>query len=238
MSLTLLAWRRRCTPSTPRCGPTADPAAAHETWRAGRDELLAHHPDSPLMPEDRRRLRRRCRSRRTTRRTASRSSSTRTWSRTGSRCRPAPTAWCRSSGSACCTCPRLGDLDVWWLGSYGGACSCRSRTRWRAGRPTAAGATCSTPSRAPTSAATSTRDGRGTLVVDLNFAYNPSCAYDPAWACPLAPPGNTLAAAELRGRRALPGAPAGSVVTLAGRSELAARRRPRRRPGRGRPCPA
>jgi uncharacterized protein len=24
------------------------------------------------------------------------------------------------------------------------------------------------------------------------FAYNPSCAYDPAWACPLAPPGNTV----------------------------------------------
>jgi len=32
----------------------------------------------------------------------------------------------------------------------------------------------------------------GCLVVDLNFAYNPSCAYDPAWACPLAPPGNTV----------------------------------------------
>ena len=31
-----------------------------------------------------------------------------------------------------------------------------------------------------------------TLVLDLNFAYNPSCAYDPAWACPLAQPGNTL----------------------------------------------
>ena len=30
-------------------------------------------------------------------------------------------------------------------------------------------------------------------MVDLNFAYNPSCAYDPAWMCPLAPPGNTLA---------------------------------------------
>jgi uncharacterized protein len=29
-------------------------------------------------------------------------------------------------------------------------------------------------------------------VVDLNFAYNPSCAYDPAWACPLAPAGNTV----------------------------------------------
>ncbi len=30
------------------------------------------------------------------------------------------------------------------------------------------------------------------LVLDFNFAYNPSCAYDPAWACPLAPPGNTV----------------------------------------------
>jgi uncharacterized protein (DUF1684 family) len=33
----------------------------------------------------------------------------------------------------------------------------------------------------------------GTLVIDFNFAYNPSCAYDPAWACPLAPAGNTVA---------------------------------------------
>ena len=32
----------------------------------------------------------------------------------------------------------------------------------------------------------------GTVVIDLNFAYNPSCAYDPAWACPLAQPGNVL----------------------------------------------
>jgi len=30
------------------------------------------------------------------------------------------------------------------------------------------------------------------LVVDLNFAYNPSCAYDPAWTCPLATRANTL----------------------------------------------
>lgn len=32
----------------------------------------------------------------------------------------------------------------------------------------------------------------GKLVLDFNFAYNPSCAYDPRWACPLAPPGNRL----------------------------------------------
>jgi len=30
------------------------------------------------------------------------------------------------------------------------------------------------------------------LVVDFNFAYNPSCAFDSRWSCPLAPPGNRL----------------------------------------------
>ena len=30
------------------------------------------------------------------------------------------------------------------------------------------------------------------LVVDFNFAYNPSCAFDPSWACPLAPATNRL----------------------------------------------
>ena len=32
----------------------------------------------------------------------------------------------------------------------------------------------------------------GRLVLDFNFAYNPSCSYDPAWICPLAPPANRL----------------------------------------------
>ncbi|MGI8552849.1 MAG: DUF1684 domain-containing protein [Dehalococcoidia bacterium] len=35
--------------------------------------------------------------------------------------------------------------------------------------------------------------GRGALVVDFNFAYQPSCAFDPRWACPLTPPENRLA---------------------------------------------
>jgi uncharacterized protein len=30
------------------------------------------------------------------------------------------------------------------------------------------------------------------LVLDFNFAYNPSCAYDPHWVCPLAPASNML----------------------------------------------
>jgi len=30
------------------------------------------------------------------------------------------------------------------------------------------------------------------LVLDFNFAFNPSCAYDDSWACPLSPPANRL----------------------------------------------
>jgi uncharacterized protein (DUF1684 family) len=33
---------------------------------------------------------------------------------------------------------------------------------------------------------------RGTVVLDFNFAFHPSCAFDPKWACPLAPPENRL----------------------------------------------
>lgn len=35
-------------------------------------------------------------------------------------------------------------------------------------------------------------DGSDLLVLDFNFAYNPSCSYDPRWACPLSPPSNRL----------------------------------------------
>jgi uncharacterized protein (DUF1684 family) len=32
----------------------------------------------------------------------------------------------------------------------------------------------------------------GTLLLDFNLAFHPSCAYDPRWSCPLAPPENVL----------------------------------------------
>jgi uncharacterized protein (DUF1684 family) len=44
-----------------------------------------------------------------------------------------------------------------------------------------------------------TSDGR--IVLDFNFAYNPSCSYDPRWVCPLAPPGNRLSVAVRAGER-------------------------------------
>jgi uncharacterized protein len=41
----------------------------------------------------------------------------------------------------------------------------------------------------------------GRLVLDFNFAYNPSCAYDPGWVCPLPPPANRLAVAVEAGEK-------------------------------------
>jgi len=35
-------------------------------------------------------------------------------------------------------------------------------------------------------------DPDGRLLLDFNFSYNPSCAYDPRWVCPLSPPANRL----------------------------------------------
>ena len=43
----------------------------------------------------------------------------------------------------------------------------------------------------------------GTLVLDFNFAYNPSCSYDPGWVCPLAPPANRLSIAVGAGEKHL-----------------------------------
>ena len=41
----------------------------------------------------------------------------------------------------------------------------------------------------------------GRLVLDFNYAYNPSCAYDPRWSCPLAPSENRMQVAVQAGER-------------------------------------
>jgi uncharacterized protein (DUF1684 family) len=89
--------------------------------------------------------------------------------------------------------PDLGDLDVWWLASYGGGIfvpvkdALAGKQTYGAGRYLL-----DTVKGADLGGDVDLGTGRGTLVVDLNFAYNPSCAYDPQWACPLAQPGSTL----------------------------------------------
>jgi len=44
-------------------------------------------------------------------------------------------------------------------------------------------------------------DPQGRCILDFNFAYNPSCAYSPRWACPLSPAENTLPVAIEVGER-------------------------------------
>jgi uncharacterized protein (DUF1684 family) len=44
------------------------------------------------------------------------------------------------------------------------------------------------------------------LILDFNFAYNPSCAYNPRWHCPLAPAENWLDVAIRAGEKRFPDA--------------------------------
>jgi uncharacterized protein len=39
------------------------------------------------------------------------------------------------------------------------------------------------------------------VIVDFNFAYQPSCAFDPMWSCPLSPPENRLPVRIAAGER-------------------------------------
>lgn len=43
--------------------------------------------------------------------------------------------------------------------------------------------------------------GSSEIVLDFNYAYNPSCAYDERWVCPLPPPENHLSIAVESGER-------------------------------------
>lgn len=49
--------------------------------------------------------------------------------------------------------------------------------------------------------------GGGRVLLDFNYAYNPSCAYDPRWLCPLAPRENWLDAPVRAGELAYDTAP-------------------------------
>jgi uncharacterized protein (DUF1684 family) len=173
-------WRRAVHGLYAEVRADPDPARAHAGWVAGRAALFRDHPATALQP--------------------------------GQEMHHAPydpayrfvldlvpaedEAWDYSTGTDGVVpfrragrfeIPDIGTLDVWWLGSYGNGLfvplrdATAGRTTYGAGRyliDTVKGADLGRQS-----------DG---WVVDLNFSYNPSCAYDPAWACPLAPLGNRV----------------------------------------------
>jgi uncharacterized protein len=186
-ALDVVDWRRRTFALYAEVRAAADPAAAHERWRRGRDELFAQHPASPLPADQRAGF--------TGLPVADYDPA---W-RFEVAVEPAPgEPWQVETGTdgtvvferlGVARLGELGTLDVWRLTSYGGGVF--------------------VPLKDATSGQPSGSYGGGRYVIDtikgadlgaegdrltldLNFAYAPSCAHDPAWACPLAPAGNTL----------------------------------------------
>lgn len=189
-SLTLLDWRRRVAAlyaEVRRLG-RADPAGAHRQWCEGRDELFATHPDSPLLPDDRAAF--------TGLPYAPYDPSLRFEGEVDQDVEPQRIEVETGTDGVVplerigrVELPAIGSLDVWWLAVYGGGVFLPMRdatagwTTYGGGRyllDTVKGADLGDG------------DDGARLVIDLNFAYNPSCAYDPRWVCPLAPPGNVV----------------------------------------------
>lgn len=192
-ALAVADWRRRVHDLYRAVREARDPAEAHAHWVRGRDELFATHPATPLLTEHR---------------TAYQGLVVAPYDpayRFEAPIEPAddgPDAFSATTGTdGEVPYERIGRvrldapdgevaLDVWRLASYGGGLFVPVRdatcghSAYGGGRyvlDTVKGADLGTD---PTGEA---------LVVDLNFAFNPSCAYDPMWACPLAPAGNTTA---------------------------------------------
>jgi len=183
-------WRRRVFALYAAVRQNDDLPAAHESWRLERDRLFASHPSSPLLPEDHAGF-------------------------SGLPTEPYDPAWrfevelteaepahfdfeTGTDGVVpfdrlgIAEIPGVGSLDVWKLASYGGGIFIPVRDAL-AGKPggTYGGGRYLVDSIK--GASLNSDAAPNTLVLDFNFAYNPSCAYDPAWACPLAQPGNRVA---------------------------------------------
>ncbi|WP_456599064.1 DUF1684 domain-containing protein [Blastococcus sp. SYSU DS0616] len=198
MTLSLLDWRRRVAALHAAVRDDPDPERGWRRWRDGRDELFAGHPQSPLSA---------------TARAGFRGLPVAPYDPglrfepvlepAGPRRLEVPTA---ADGVVplerigAVALPGVGRLDVWWIALYGGGVFLPLRdgtagdTTYGGGRyllDTVKGADLGS-------------DG-DRLVVDLNFAYHPSCAYDPRWSCPLAPEGNRVPTAVAAGEQLPPG---------------------------------
>jgi len=193
--LTLLDWSRRVADmySAVRRKLPTDAPGAHALWRSTRDELFRSHPQSPLLESDRptfgglpyydydSRFAKR------------------------GKVRPLPEERYDVGTSTGGVIPfvrfgavdlDVGSLEVFWLDAYSGGVFLPFRDA-TAGKTTYGGG------RYLLDTAKSADLGAvgDELVLDFNFAYHPSCRYDPKWVCPLAPLGNRLEVAIEAGER-------------------------------------
>lgn len=84
-----------------------------------------------------------------------------------------------------------GPLTLWWIEAYGGGLFLPFRDG-TCGRGSYGGGRYLTDTVKGTFGRGVTLLGRDRVRLDFNYAYNPSCAYDDRWACPLAPLENRL----------------------------------------------
>jgi uncharacterized protein (DUF1684 family) len=89
-------------------------------------------------------------------------------------------------------------LGVYWLSGYAGGIFLSFRDATTGAETYGAGRYLLDTAK---SADLGMEDGR--LVLDFNFAYQPSCSYDPVWSCPLAPRENWLTAEVRAGERSM-----------------------------------
>ncbi|MDP9073478.1 MAG: DUF1684 domain-containing protein [Actinomycetota bacterium] len=200
--LSLLDWRRQVAAAyrVVRDAGDDDAEAAHARWRALRDDLFRHHPDSPLTAEARARF---------GGLPIARYDPALRFEAEVDRDPAVPPARIEvPTGTdgivgferiGRVTLGTLGSLDVWWLASYGGGLFVPVKDALAGTKTYGGGRYLIDTVKGADLGGTG-----GRLVLDLNFAYNPSCAYDPAWACPLAPPGNVLAEPVLAGELMAP----------------------------------
>jgi len=198
VTLSLLGWRRQVAALYGAARAARDPETGWRSWCDGRDELFAGHPDSPLDEAARASFR------------GLPYAPYDAGLRFEAELQPAaaaqveiPTATdgtVRLGRIGTVTLGDVGRLDVWWLAGYGGGVflplrdGSAGRTTYGGGRyllDTVKGADLGGD------------DAR--LVVDLNFAYHPSCTYDPRWSCPLAPEGNRVPVTVAAGEQMPPG---------------------------------
>jgi len=196
--LALLDWKRRVFALYAALREDPDPEAAWGRWRETRDRLFAEHPQSPIPAAQRAgfsglffydydpALRVAAELRETEpRRYEIGTSGDGTFA-----FRRFAVASFGLGGADC-------ELELYWLEGYGGgvflpfADATSGEDTYGAGRyllDSVKGADLGI-------------DADGRMPLDFNLAYNPSCSYDPAWVCPLAPPPNRLAVAVEAGER-------------------------------------
>ncbi len=199
-ALILADWRRRVTAlyRAARDAAPRDAPAASTRFRTERDELFRTHPASPLGPELRARFR-----------GLGYYSYDPAW-RMGASLDvkvPRETTTVNLGPEGVLRYTRIAELrftcpdgparlNLYWIEGYGGGLFLPFRDRTN-GSDTFGGGRY----LYDTIKGADLGFGEQSLVLDFNYAYNPSCAYDQRWVCPLAPAENALAVAVEAGEK-------------------------------------